>query len=109
MTEWKTVQGSQEVKPSEFDTASSKKVLYQRANIKRVTVEGVDGETTEIWQYDERQMSHDEYRLYIGLNDSIVSAEQALTDMDIQSIETQQELTDMDLRLLEVEGKLNEQ
>ena len=54
-------------------------------------------------------MSHDEYRLYIGLNDSIVSAEQALTDMDIQSIETQQELTDMDLRLLEVEGKLNEQ
>ena len=95
MTEWITVQGSQEIKPSEFDTASSKKVVYQRANIKRVTVEGVDGETTEIWQYDERQMSHDEYRLYIGLNDSIVSAEQALTDMD--------------LRLLEVEGKLNEQ
>ena len=41
--------------------------------------------------------------------DNIISAEQALTDMDIQSIETQQELTDMDLRLLEVEGKLNEQ
>ena len=95
MTEWKTAHGSQEVKPSEFDTTSSKKVVCQRANIKRVTVEGVDGETTEIWQYDERQMSHDEYRLYIGLNDSIVSAEQALTDMD--------------LRLLEVEGKLNEQ
>ena len=54
MTEWKTVQGSQEVKPSEFDTTSSIKVVYQRANIKRVTVEGVDGETTEIWQYDER-------------------------------------------------------
>ena len=54
-------------------------------------------------------MSHDEYRLYTGLNDSIILAEQALTDMDIQSIETQQELTDMDLRLLEVEGKLNEQ
>lgn len=40
--------------------------------------------------------------------DGIISAEQALTDLDIQSIETQQELTDMDLRLLEVEGK-NEQ
>lgn len=109
MTNWRTVQGSQETKPSEFDTTSSKKVVYQRTNIKKVAVEGVDGETTEVWQYDERQMTHDEYRLYTGLNESIISAEQALTDMDIQSIETQQELTDMDLRLLEVEGKLNEQ
>lgn len=108
MTDWKTVQGSQDTKPSEFDTTSSKKVVYQRTNIKKVTVEGVDGETTEVWQYDERQMTHNEYRLYTGLNDSIISAEQALTDMDIQSIETQQELTDMDLRLLEVEEKLNE-
>ena len=108
MTDWKTVQGSQETKPSEFDTTSSKKVVYQRTNIKRVTVEGVDGDTTEVWQYDERQMTHDEYRLYTGLNDSIILAEQALTDMDIQSIETQQELTDMDLRLLDLEEKLNE-
>ena len=108
MTDWRTVQGSQETKPSEFDITSSKKVVYQRTNIKRITIEGIDGYTTEVWQYDERQMTHDEYRLYIGLNDSIILAEQALTDMDIQSIEAQQELTDMDLRLLEVEEKLNE-
>lgn len=108
MTDWRTVQGSQETKPNEFDIASSKKVVYQRINIKRVTVEDIDGNVTKVWQYDERQMTYDEYRLFIGLNNSIVVAEQAITDMDLQSIETEQVLTDMDLRLLEVEEKINE-
>ena len=62
MTDWRTVQGSQETKPNEFDIASSKKVVYQRINIKRVTVEDIDGNVTKVWQYDERQMTYDEYR-----------------------------------------------
>lgn len=61
MTDWKKVQGSQAVKPAEFDTTTSAAVVYQRKNIERITVEDPDGSTAELWQYDERQMTHDEY------------------------------------------------
>ena len=37
--------------------------------------------------------------------ESIIAAEQTITDMDLQSIEMGQEMTDMDLRLMELEGK----
>lgn len=36
-------------------------VVYQRKNIERVTVENTDGTTTELWQYDEREMTREEY------------------------------------------------
>ena len=35
-------------------------MAYQRQNIKRVEVEDMDGSKHEVWQYDEREMSHDE-------------------------------------------------
>ena len=60
MTGWKEVQGSQEVKPAEFDTASSAVVAYQRRNIHRIEVENMDGSKTELWSYEEREMTHDE-------------------------------------------------
>lgn len=60
MTGWKTVQGSQTAKPAGFDTTSSPTTVYQRRNVERVTVETGDG-TTELWRYDERRMTHDEY------------------------------------------------
>ena len=59
MTDWKKVQGSQETQPETFDTTSSAVVVYQRKNIERVTT--ADG--TELWQYDEREMSKEEYTL----------------------------------------------
>lgn len=37
--------------------------------------------------------------------ESIIAAEQSITDTDLQSIEIGQEMTDMDLRLMELEGK----
>lgn len=37
--------------------------------------------------------------------EDIISAEQTLTDMDLQNIETEQIITDMDLRILELEAK----
>ena len=40
--------------------SSSAIVAYQRQNIKRVKVAGMDGEETELWEYDEREMTHDE-------------------------------------------------
>ena len=61
MTDWKRVQGSQPERPEEFDTESSAVVVYQRRNVERITVQNADGTTTELWQYDEREMSHDEY------------------------------------------------
>ena len=60
MTDWKKVQGSQETKPEEFDTTTSEVVAYQRRNIKRVEVENMDGSKTELWEYEEREMTHDE-------------------------------------------------
>lgn len=47
MTDWKTVQGSQAVRPSKIDTTSSAIVVYQRRNIRRVTVESGDG---NVWE-----------------------------------------------------------
>ena len=63
MTDWKKVQGSQKTQPETFDTTSSAVVVYQHRNIERVTVENTDGTTTELWQYDEREMSKEEYTL----------------------------------------------
>ena len=60
MTGWKEVQGSQKSKPKEFDLTSSATVAYQRRNIERIEVENMDGSKTEIWQYEEREMTHDE-------------------------------------------------
>jgi hypothetical protein len=60
MQDWKQVQGSQEAKPEEFDLTTSATVAYQRRNIKRVEVEDMDGSKHEVWQYEEREMSHDE-------------------------------------------------
>lgn len=64
MTNWMKIQGSQSTKPAEFDTTSSEVVVYQRRNIERITVKDHDGSTTELWQYEERKMSHDEYNEY---------------------------------------------
>lgn len=60
MTDWKQVQGSQEAKPEEFDTRSSSIVAYQRRNIQRVKVKDIDGKEAELWEYEEREMTHDE-------------------------------------------------
>ena len=60
MTDWKEVQGSQESKPEEFDLASSATVAYQRRNIRRVKAKDMDDKETEVWQYEEREMTHDE-------------------------------------------------
>ena len=61
MTEWKKVQGSQAERPAELDTTTSAVTVYQRKNIERVSVENADGSVTELWQYDEREMSRGEY------------------------------------------------
>ncbi len=56
MTDWKKVNGSQDSAPTEFDLTTSKSVVYQRRNIEIVTTE--DG---DLWEYEEREISRDEY------------------------------------------------
>lgn len=73
MTNWKTVQGSQTTRPAEIDTSSSAVTVYQRRNIERVTVENGDGTTTELWQYEERQMTREEYTDMQAANMSAVA------------------------------------
>lgn len=54
MTAWKTTYGSQEEKPSEWDTTSSSSTVYQRKNIEAVDEDG------KKWKYEERTMTADE-------------------------------------------------
>lgn len=66
MTDWKKVQGSQAEKPKEFDTETSAVIVYQRRNIERVTVKNPDGLTAELWEYEEREMTREEYAIVIA-------------------------------------------
>lgn len=86
MTDWKKVQGSQETKPAEFDTASSAVVVYQRRDIHRVTIEGADGAAEELWEYEERQMTHQEYAAFqmSAISAGIAAIEDALCELDAE-------------------------
>lgn len=79
MTDWKVVQGSQLNKPEEFDVTSSPTTIYQRKNIQKVTVENNDS-STELWQYEERELTIEEYnKLNIQLKQTV---EQNRADID---------------------------
>lgn len=63
MTDWKKVTGTQPDKPEEIDRTSSPLTVYLRKNIEQVTrkVEGSNGEMAIEWQYDEKEMTVEEY------------------------------------------------
>lgn len=63
MTDWKKVTGTQTDKPEEIDRISSPLTVYLRKNIEQVTreVEGSNGEMATEWQYDEKEMTVEEY------------------------------------------------
>lgn len=65
MTNWRKVIGTQPERPDEIDRTSSPSTVYLRKNIEQVEkeVEGADGEKTTVteWQYDEREMTVEEY------------------------------------------------
>lgn len=49
-------------KPEEYDTVSSPEVVYQRKDIEKQTVKGIDGEEEHtIYVYSERTMAQEEY------------------------------------------------
>ena len=86
MKDWKRVQGSWEEKPAEFDTASSAVTVYQRRIFERVKVPDMDGMEHEVWECDERQMTHQEYAALqvAALQGSVAAIEDALCDMDAE-------------------------
>lgn len=84
MTDWKIVQGSQENKPSELDVISSAFYIYQRKNIERVTVKDeMSGETAELWQYEERKLTPEEYAVMRlpEVEDELTKTQLALVEM----------------------------
>ena len=91
MTDWKKVRGSQSEKPSEFDTTTSSVIIYQRKNIESITIENMDGTTVDLWEYDERTMSPEEYNTVRG---DIMQAEIAQNRADIDFISA---MTDIEL------------
>jgi hypothetical protein len=50
------------VKPEDYDTTSSPTTVYQRRNVKDVTLQGDDDAPGVAgWEYEERQLTRDEY------------------------------------------------
>ena len=85
MKDWRKVHGSQPEKPAEFDTTSSPTTVYQRRNVQRITTE--DG---ELWEYEERTMTHEEYAVLaevINTQKDIAAIEDVLCALDIASEE----------------------
>lgn len=87
MTDWKKAQGSQENKPEEFDTTSSENIVYQRRNITEVKVENSDGSTTNLWDYEERELTWKEYEA-LRLEENAKTLKQARADIDYLSAMT---------------------
>ena len=86
MQNWKKVHGSQVKKPAEFDTTSSPTTVYQRKNIQRIEIENTDGTKSELWEYDERKMTHEEYSLIaeiVKTQKDIAAIEDVLCALDI--------------------------
>ena len=83
MTDWKQVTGSQSEKPLEVDAVSSESTIYLRRNIKKVEIENeVSGEKVTMWQYEERQLTPQEYTLYAIVKEGI----DEITDFQKQSV-----------------------
>lgn len=87
MTDWKKAQGSQENKPEEFDTTSSENIVYQRRNITEVKVENSDGSTTNLWDYEERELTWKEFER-IRLEEMAAQVKQGRADIDFISAMT---------------------
>lgn len=62
---WKKVTGCQPNKPDEVDTTSSPTTVYLRRNIREAEIaEQMDGTPITGWEYEEAQLSLEEYKEY---------------------------------------------
>lgn len=61
MTNWKESETAQEEKPLEIDATQSPTTVYERKNFTQIQRKQQDGTTQEIWTYEEREMTVEEY------------------------------------------------
>lgn len=66
---YRTVEGFQPDKPKELDTESSSTTVYIRRNIQQIPNTDMNGDITDgfHWQYEEAQLTKDEYKIYYSL------------------------------------------
>lgn len=64
---WRTTQGTQAEKPQEIDTTSSPSTVYLRKNISQVDAKSGE-ETIKVWQYEEAQLTPEEYEEYLEIS-----------------------------------------
>ena len=63
---WKNVTGCQPNKPDEVDTTSSPTTVYLRRNIQEAVIgEQMDGTSITGWEYEEAQLTKEEYEEYL--------------------------------------------
>lgn len=63
---WKNVTGCQPNKPDEVDTTSSPTTVYLRRNIRQTEITSGE-ETIQVWEYEEAQLTKEEYEEYLEL------------------------------------------
>lgn len=86
------VEGTQTERPLEVDTVSSKSVIYIRRDIERVEKEDDQGNVYEAWEYEEAQLSPEEYEWY---KREIDSPALDMTMQQINDLSANQELGDI--------------
>ena len=104
LIEW--YQSESSVKPDEICLDWSPKNVYLHKNIRQEEREDIDGNTREVWVYDEAKLTRADYAIYAAEQNTndLIEAEQEITDQDLALLEAEQEITDMDLRIMELEN-----
>lgn len=84
MTKWKTVKGTMTEEPKAVDMTTSPTTVYERRNIKKVVVKDNENNDVEMWEYEERQMSIEEYE---GLQNALETPAMQLVMQAISNLE----------------------
>lgn len=84
MTKWKTVKGTMTEEPKAVDMTTSPTTVYERRNIKKVVVKDNENNDVEMWEYEERQMSIEEYE---GLQNALETPAMQLVMQTISNLE----------------------
>ena len=80
-------EGTQTTRPLAIDTESSAKVVYLRKNIEQITKEDESGEEYTVWSYDEAKLTHEDYALYLGEDNSAkIEYVAMMTDVDLEEV-----------------------
>lgn len=85
---WRAVEGTQAERPKEIDTTSSPSCVYIRKNIRQEPKTDTEGNTIEVWKYEETQLTPAEYEEYLELSQifKMPEMEAVTSQMDEQQL-----------------------